>query len=86
MIVRTPQDARVPTEATVAEAAQVMLREDVDELPVVEGEDVVGVVSCQDLVAKVVARELDPEDTRIADVARRRRPSPRRSGRAAAAA
>ena len=55
-------------EASVVEAARLMLKEDLEELPVVEGDEVVGVVSERDLVAKVMAKELDPEKTRIAEV------------------
>ena len=55
-------------EASVVEAARLMLSEDVNELPVVEGEEVVGVVTERDLVAKVMAKELDPGTTRVADV------------------
>jgi CBS domain-containing protein len=72
MIVRLPRatDApqRLTRSASVMDAARLMLREDVDELPVVDGEDVVGVVTERDLVAKVMARELDPARTLIADV------------------
>ena len=72
MIVRLPRAANAPPRlrrnASVMDAARLMLREDVDELPVVNGEDVVGVVTERDLVAKVMARELDPARTRIADV------------------
>jgi CBS domain-containing protein len=72
MIVRLPRAVttatRVTKSATVAEAARLMLSEDVDELPVVEGEEVVAVVTERDLVAKVMANELDPARTRIADV------------------
>ena len=71
MIVR-PRPAspttRVARNASVVEAARVMLSEDVDELPVVEGDEIVGVVTDRDLVAKVMAKELDPASTRIADV------------------
>jgi CBS domain-containing protein len=72
MIVRLPTKAVVPPRltrnASVVDAARLMLRENVDELPVVDGEEVVGVVTERDLVSKVMARELDPASTRIADV------------------
>ena len=76
MTVRLPRRAtsprRVAKSATAAEAARLMLSEDVDELPVVDGEDVVGVLTEHDLVAKVMARALDPSRTRVADVCRPR--------------
>jgi CBS domain-containing protein len=59
---------RVAKGASVVEAARMMLSEDVDELPVVDGEDVVGVVTERDLVSKVMAGELDPARARVADV------------------
>jgi CBS domain-containing protein len=72
MIVRLPKAASavacVPRSATVAEAARLMLTEDVDELPVVDGDVVVGSLTGHDLVAKVMARALDPARTRVADL------------------
>jgi CBS domain-containing protein len=72
MIVRvstTPNAApRLTGNASAMDAARLMLNEGVDELPVVDGEEVIGVVTDRDLVGKVMARELDPARTRIADV------------------
>lgn len=82
IVVREAKTAKRPTRvakgASVVEAAQMMLSEDVDELPVVDGEDVVGVVTERDLVSKVMAGELDPARARVADVfSERKSPRPR---------
>ena len=65
---KTARPMRIAKSASVVEAARLMLSEDVDALPVVDGEDVVGVVTERDLVARVMAGELDPARTRVADV------------------
>jgi CBS domain-containing protein len=65
---RAKRPTRVAKGASVVEAARLMLSEDVDALPVVDGEDVVGVVTERDLVSKVMAGELDPAKARVADV------------------
>ena len=55
-------------DAPVSEAARVMATEDVGSLPVVEGDELVGIVTDRDLVVQVVARGKDPESVRVMDV------------------
>jgi CBS domain-containing protein len=52
----------------VVEAAKVMATENVGSLPVVEGKELVGIVTDRDLVIQVVARGLDPQTVRVSDV------------------
>ena len=62
----------VPADATVDEVARVMISEDVDALPVVEQDEPVAVVTDRDLIAGVLAKDLDPGETRVAEVVRKR--------------
>ena len=66
--VMTPSPATVSLDALVVEAARCMLAEDVGSLPVVEGEDLVGVITDRDVVLQVVAKELDPKQTHVSEV------------------
>jgi CBS domain-containing protein len=54
---------------SVVEAAKVMAREDVGQLPVVEGERLVGVVTDRDLVVRVLAEDRDPQTVTVGEVA-----------------
>jgi CBS domain-containing protein len=45
-----------------------MLSEDVGSLPVVDGEELVGMVTDRDLVINVLAKDLDPNKTQVAEV------------------
>lgn len=54
--------------ATVIDAAKLMASENVGSLPVVEGDELVGIVTDRDLVVKVVARGLDPGSVPVTDV------------------
>jgi CBS domain-containing protein len=58
----------LPKDASAVEAARLMLVADVDELRVVEGDEVIGVVTERDLVSKVMAKSRDPARTRVVDV------------------
>jgi CBS domain-containing protein len=52
----------------VSEAAKLMASENVGSLPVVEGDQLVGIVTDRDLVVQVVARGKDPDSVRVLDV------------------
>ena len=52
----------------VAQAAEFMAKENVGSLPVIENGELVGIVTDRDLVVQVVARGLDPDSVRVADV------------------
>ena len=54
--------------APVSEAAKLMASENVGSLPVVEGDELVGIVTDRDLVVQVVARGQDPDRVRVSDV------------------
>jgi CBS domain-containing protein len=51
-----------------ADAAALMKQFDVGVIPVVEGEDLVGLVTDRDLVVRVLAERKDPMDVRLAEI------------------
>ena len=55
----------------VVEAAQRMAKEDVGSLPVVEGGELVGMITDRDLVLQVLAKALDPSNVTVSEVASR---------------
>ena len=55
--------------ATVAEAAKVMAREDVGPVPIVEDGRLVGIVTDRDIVVRVVAEGRDPNATTVREIA-----------------
>jgi CBS domain-containing protein len=66
--VMTPNPRTVTPETSVVEAAKLMTSEDVGPLPVVEGGELVGIVTDRDLVVRVIAEGRDPESTLVGDV------------------
>ena len=68
--VMTQRPRAVTPETSVREAAQLMEQEDVGSLPIVQdGTRLVGIVTDRDVAVRVVGRGLDPEQTRVADIA-----------------
>jgi CBS domain-containing protein len=68
--VMTTRPRAVTMQASVREAAQLMEEEDVGALPVVEDEArLVGIVTDRDVAIRVVSRGLDPDATRVGEVA-----------------
>ena len=68
--VMTARPRAVEPQTSVREAAGLMESEDVGSLPVVQdGARLVGVVTDRDIAIRVVARGLDPESTRVGDIA-----------------
>ena len=61
----TENPKTVETSAPVSEAAKLMAQENVGSLPVVEGDELVGIVTDRDLVVQVVARGQDPDSVRV---------------------
>jgi CBS domain-containing protein len=59
----------IESSESVVQAARLMASEDVGSLPVVEGDQLVGIVTDRDLVLQVLARDLDPSKVTIAEVA-----------------
>ena len=51
----------------MVDAARLLTSEDVGSLPVVAGEELVGMVTDRDLVLRVLARDLDPHTTSVGD-------------------
>jgi CBS domain-containing protein len=64
----TQSPSTISTDATVVEAARTMTSENVGSLPVVDGDELVGIVTDRDLVTNVVAKDLDPNKVSVADV------------------
>jgi CBS domain-containing protein len=67
--VMTQKPTSCEPQATVADAAKVMAREDVGPIPVVEGNRLVGLVTDRDLVVRVLAEGRDPQATTVGEVA-----------------
>jgi len=55
-------------DATVLEAAGLMTRQRIGALPILAGEDLVGIFSERDLMTRVVVPERDPAKTRVSEV------------------
>ena len=55
--------------ATVAEAAKLMAKEDVGPIPVVEEGRLVGLITDRDIVVRVVANDKDPKTTTVGQIA-----------------
>src|SRR5436305_2637336 len=70
--VMTERPRAVTREVSVREAARLMEEEDVGSLPVVEeGARLVGIVTDRDVAVRVVGHGLDPDKTRVGEVASR---------------
>jgi CBS domain-containing protein len=65
----TPDPQTVQSSATIVEVAQLMKSEDVGVIPVVEGGNLLGVVTDRDIVLRVVAEGNDPQTAKAGDVA-----------------
>jgi CBS domain-containing protein len=66
--VMTASPSTIESDEYVIAAARRMLSEDVGSLPVVDGEELVGMVTDRDLVINVLAKDLDPNKTQVAEV------------------
>lgn len=64
----TTNPTTCPPSATVVEVARVMKQEDVGSVPVVEGDQLVGMVTDRDIVIRVIADGKDVEATTVSDV------------------
>jgi CBS domain-containing protein len=67
--IMTADPRTVETGATVAEAARAMRDGDVGSVVVVENGAVAGIVTDRDIAVRVVAEGLDPDATRVSEVA-----------------
>jgi CBS domain-containing protein len=70
--VMTSGPTSIPNDEPVVEAARRMLSEDVGSLPVVGGDELVGMITDRDIVLQVVARDLDPNKVTVGEVASER--------------
>jgi CBS domain-containing protein len=64
----TASPSSIASDASAVEAARLMLTENVGSLPVVEGKNLVGIVTDRDLVVQVMARDMDPSKVTVAEV------------------
>ncbi|HST25077.1 MAG TPA: CBS domain-containing protein [Gaiellaceae bacterium] len=67
--VMTVVPTAISRDVTVAEAARVLAECDVGPLPVVDGEELVGIVTDRDLVVRVLAEGRDPNSTTVGEIA-----------------
>jgi CBS domain-containing protein len=67
--VMTANPKTCSTDASVADAAKAMAKEDVGPIPVVDGERLVGILTDRDIVVRVVAEGRDPQTTTVGEVA-----------------
>jgi CBS domain-containing protein len=67
----TPSPKAVDPEMPVAEAARMMLADDVGSLPIVQGERLIGIVTDRDIATRVVAEDKDPRSLGVGGVATR---------------
>jgi len=67
----TPNPSTVQPTTSIAEAAQVMKSEDAGVVPVVEGEQLIGMLTDRDIAIRIVAEGRDPNSTTVGDIASR---------------
>jgi CBS domain-containing protein len=65
----TSNPCTIDADRDVAYAAKMMKDEDVGVAPIVEGEQLVGVLTDRDIAVKVVAEGKDPQSTKVRDIA-----------------
>ena len=64
----TSEVVTIEPQASVVDAARKMIQQEKGPLPVVEGQQVVGMVTDRDLIARVVAEGKDPNSCMVSDV------------------
>jgi CBS domain-containing protein len=69
--VMTPMPVAVAADSDVKNAAQLMRDRDVGDVLVVDGDQVLGILTDRDVVVRAVARGLDPNATRVDEVCTR---------------
>ena len=67
--VMTSNPRTVEPSTPIVEAARLMKQEDVGPIPVVENDQVTGIVTDRDIVVRVVAEGKDPQSTTVGDIA-----------------
>lgn len=66
--VMTEEPKALSPERTAGDAAGLMAQFDFGAVPVVEGDDVLGIVTDRDLVVRVMAKRQDPNTVRLGDI------------------
>ena len=69
--VMTDRPRAVTAETTVSEAAQLMKSDDVGSLPILDGEQLAGIVTDRDIVIRAIAEGKDPRGMPVREVASR---------------
>jgi CBS domain-containing protein len=69
--VMTGRPRAVTPDTLLSEAAQLMETEDVGALPVLDGEQLAGIVTDRDIVIRAVAKEKDPKGMPVREIASR---------------
>ncbi|MGH7399876.1 MAG: CBS domain-containing protein [Candidatus Rokuibacteriota bacterium] len=69
--VMSPRPVVLGTDATVAEAAEVMRQEDIGDVMVVDEDRLYGILTDRDIVIRALAEGRDPSRTRIGDICSR---------------
>ena len=64
----TASPTTIEAHELAVEAARLMAAQNVGSLPVVEGEDLVGMVTDRDLVLNVLAKDVDPHKVTVASI------------------
>jgi CBS domain-containing protein len=67
----TAQVVTIEPQASIAEAAQRMIQQEMGPLPVVEGDRPVAMVTDRDIIARVVAEGRDPNSVTVQEIATR---------------
>ncbi len=69
--VMTDRPRAITPETTVSEAAQLMKSEDIGSLPILDGEQLAGMVTDRDIVIRAIAEGKDPRAMPVREVASR---------------
>jgi CBS domain-containing protein len=69
--VMTDRPRAITPETTVSEAAQLMKSEDIGSLPILDGEQLAGMVTDRDIVIRAIAEGKDPRGMPVREVASR---------------
>jgi CBS domain-containing protein len=67
--VMTVDPTAVSRDVTAREAARLLVERDVGPLPVVDGDELIGIVTDRDLVVRVLADDRDPACTTVGEIA-----------------
>lgn len=67
-LMTSPAECLEPTE-TLVDAARKLAQHDIGSMPVVDGDQLVGILTDRDIVVEAVAKGRDPNQTKVADIA-----------------